>query len=305
MLGPKIPKNEDGSFKEYKDFDDKDWKKLHTNSKETQLLYCALNLEEHNRISSCETAKEIWKMLKVTHVGTTQVKETRINMMLHDYELFTMMKGEIITSMLDRFLETTKGLASFGKPIPSSDKVKKILRSLPKEWDAQVTAIMESKDLNKIEFSALISSLIKYEIVLKSRNSKVKPKEKNLAFKAKEVASDDEEEEEEEEDYEDDEELALYAKNIRRYKSLLQRKKREMRKGTKDDYKKSSSYNKKKNDDGCFKCGKAGYYAKNCRVPTSKSYYEKNKKKEVLVATQSNEEYDDEAKKEVNLALMT
>ena len=43
-----------------------------------------------------------------------------------------------------------------------------------------------------------------------------------MAFKAKEVISDDEEEEE---DYEDDEELALYAKNIRRYKSLLQRRK--------------------------------------------------------------------------------
>ena len=302
VLGPEIPKNEDGSFKEYKDFVDEDWKKLHTNSKATQLLYCALNPEEHNRISSCETAKEIWEMLEVTHVGTTQVKETRINMMLHDYELFTMKEGESITSMLDRFSEITNGLASLGKPIPSSDKVKKILRSLPKEWDAQVTAIMESKDLNKMEFSALIGSLINYEIVLKNRSSKAKPKEKNLAFKAREIISDDEEEDEE--DFEDDEELALYAKNIRRYKSLLQRRKRDMRKGAKDDYKKSSSYNKKKNDDGCFKCGKAGHYAKDCRVSTSKSYNEKNKKKEVLIATWSDEEDDDETKEEVNLALM-
>ena len=38
---------------------------------------------------------------------------------------------------------------------------------------------------------------------LKSRSSKAKPKEKNLAFKAKEIMSDDKEEEEE--DYEDDE----------------------------------------------------------------------------------------------------
>ena len=77
-----------------------------------------------------------------------------------------------------------------------------------------------------------------------------------------------------------------------------------MRKGAKDDYKKSSSYNKKKNDDGCFKCGKAGLYAKECRVSTSKSYNEKNKKKEVLVATWSDEEDDDEVKEEVNLSIM-
>ena len=73
------------------------------------------------------------------------------------------------------------------KTISSSDKVKKILHSLPKEWDAKVTAITESKDLNTMEFSALIGSLINYEIVLKSRSSKAKSKEKNLAFKAKEV----------------------------------------------------------------------------------------------------------------------
>ena len=105
VLGPEIPKNEDGSIKEYKDFGEKDWKKLHTNSKATQLLYCALNPEDHNRISSCDNAKEIWEMLEVTHIVTTQVKEIKIHMILHDYELFNMKEGESITSMLDRLLD--------------------------------------------------------------------------------------------------------------------------------------------------------------------------------------------------------
>ena len=124
-------------------------------------------------------------MLEVTHEGTTQVKETKTNMLPHEYELFTMKESESITSMLDRFTEITNGLASFGKPILESDRVKKILRSLPKEWDATVTAIMESKDLNRLEFSALVGSLLNYEIVLKSRNLKNKPKEKaqGIAFK--------------------------------------------------------------------------------------------------------------------------
>ena len=39
VRGLEIPKNEDGSIKEYKDFGEEDWKKLHTNSKATQLLY--------------------------------------------------------------------------------------------------------------------------------------------------------------------------------------------------------------------------------------------------------------------------
>ena len=76
VLSPEIPKKEDGSLKDYKEFADDDWKKVHSNSKATQLLYCALNSEEHNRISSCENDKEIWEMLEVTREGTTQVKET-------------------------------------------------------------------------------------------------------------------------------------------------------------------------------------------------------------------------------------
>ena len=131
-----------------------------------------------------------------------------------------------------------------------------------------------------MEFSALMGSLINYEIVLKNRRSKAKPKEKNLAFKAKEAISDDEEEEE---DYEEDEELVLYAKNIRRNKSLLQRRKRDMKKGIRDDYKKSSSC-KKKSDDSCYKCGKLGHYAKDCRVPTFKSHYEKNNNDQALAS---------------------
>ena len=70
VLGPEIPRKGDGSLKEFKDFDDDDWNKIHNNSKATQLLYYALNQEEHNRISSCENAKEIWEMMEVTHKGT-------------------------------------------------------------------------------------------------------------------------------------------------------------------------------------------------------------------------------------------
>ena len=53
VLGLEILNKGDGWLKEYKDFDEDDSKKLHNNSKANQLLCCALNLEEHNRISSC------------------------------------------------------------------------------------------------------------------------------------------------------------------------------------------------------------------------------------------------------------
>ncbi|WP_423242516.1 hypothetical protein, partial [Vibrio vulnificus] len=79
-----------------------------------------------------------WEILEVTHEGMTQVKETKINILLYDYEIFTMKENESITLMLDRFVEITNELASFGKPMLESDRVKKILSLLPKEWDSMV-----------------------------------------------------------------------------------------------------------------------------------------------------------------------
>ena len=51
-------------------------------------------------------------MIEVTNEGTTQVKETNVNMLLHDYELFMMRNDKSIDNMLDRFVEITNGLSS-------------------------------------------------------------------------------------------------------------------------------------------------------------------------------------------------
>ncbi|KAL6499603.1 hypothetical protein OROGR_027513 [Orobanche gracilis] len=277
-LGPKIATEPDDTLKSFEDFDDADWKDDHFNCKATQLLYCALNPEEVNRISSCDSAREIWKILEITHKGTSQVKETKINMLLHEYELFQMLDDESITTMLDRFSVITNGLASFGKPLSSSEKVKKILRSLPSKWDGTVTAIMESKDLNTLDFSALVGSLINHEIVLKSRNGKPKPKEKTIALKAKTSRNEDSLESV------DDEEAAFYAKNMNRFKNLYHNRQNEIKSG-----------GSKKFDMSCQNCGKQGHFARECRAP--------KKQKEVLVATWSDEE-DENDVYSGNIALM-
>ena len=48
VLGPKIPKNNDGTLKKYEHFNNEDWKSLSQNAKTTQLLYCALSPKEYN-----------------------------------------------------------------------------------------------------------------------------------------------------------------------------------------------------------------------------------------------------------------
>ena len=61
---------------------------MQSNAKAMNILYCALDPNEYNRISTCELAKNIWDRLEVTHEGISQVKKSKINILVHNYELF-------------------------------------------------------------------------------------------------------------------------------------------------------------------------------------------------------------------------
>ena len=41
-----------------------------------------------NIIKYVKSAKEIWRLLKITHEETNQVKESKINLLVHSYEFF-------------------------------------------------------------------------------------------------------------------------------------------------------------------------------------------------------------------------
>ena len=73
MKGPYIPTiNVDGVDipKPEEDWDDQEMKKGELNAKAMNLLYCALDPNEFNQISTCNSAKKIWDRLEVTHEGT-------------------------------------------------------------------------------------------------------------------------------------------------------------------------------------------------------------------------------------------
>ena len=85
------------------------------------ILFCTVNQEQFNRISNCNTSHDAWHTLEVTHKGTSQVKETKINMLVSKYELFKMKLHESIEDMFTRFSEITNLLQSLGRGFSQSD----------------------------------------------------------------------------------------------------------------------------------------------------------------------------------------
>jgi len=166
--GPLIPMKvtEDGKSVREKpeEFDRTNFKMMEKNAKAKKLLYFGLGPDEYTRISECDSAKDIWHALLVAHEGTNQVKQSRIELLMRKYELFEMGDRETIMDMYTRFTHITNELKSLGKIFTTEELVRKILRILPRIWEAKVTAIQEAKELDAITMDELIGNLQTYEL---------------------------------------------------------------------------------------------------------------------------------------------
>ena len=308
IKGPKIPMKtkEDGESvpKSEDEFTQTDLEQVSKNYKAMNLIYCGLDANEFNRITSCKTAKEIWHKLEVTYEGTSQVKETKINIFTRQYELFKMNKNESIKEMFSRFTNIINNLDSLGKEFTNEEKVRKILRSLPKgKWGPKVTAIEEAQNLKKLPLDDLLGKLITHELTLNEDDGEQLDSMKNVALKAKkdESSSDDSDESDDEDDP-----FALVARGLS--KILKLKKYYKPRRNGNPKFQKGNYSSKKSNSTNlkCFECGDTEHFIKDCPEAKKKNFKSKNDRgKKAMVATWSDSDSSDTDEDGIaNLCLM-
>ncbi|GKU97210.1 hypothetical protein SLEP1_g10380 [Rubroshorea leprosula] len=241
MKGPYVPMKVVGEKevpKEEVEWNDEDLGKIMINNKAINMLQCALNPTEFHRMKPEESIQDMY---------------TRLN--------------DIVTN-----------LKALGKVYSSQEVVRKVLRGLPKNWEAKKTAIEESKDLNTLKLEDLIGKLMTYEIEVQVDDGVevVEKKKKDVAFKASN------QKEKSEEDASDGENIStLIFREVRRF----------MKKNIKSKLAKRYEGESTKKSVKCYECNKLGHYRNEC--PKLKKGERKNKKsmkKKAFTTTWSNDE---------------
>ncbi|GJS62872.1 hypothetical protein Tco_0677436 [Tanacetum coccineum] len=78
-------------------------KKLAKNNEAKMVIYNALSRKEYERIFMCQTAKEIWDTLLITHQGNNQVKTNKIDLLVQQYKQFMILEEESIDNAFAKF----------------------------------------------------------------------------------------------------------------------------------------------------------------------------------------------------------
>ncbi|GJW21305.1 hypothetical protein Tco_0031927 [Tanacetum coccineum] len=113
-------------------------------------------------------AKDIWKLLLITHQGNIQVKDNKIDLLVQQYEQLTILEEESIDSGFARFNTIITSLKALDEDFSSKNYVRKFFRALHPKWRAKVTAIEESKDFSSLALDELIGNLKVHEVVMEN-----------------------------------------------------------------------------------------------------------------------------------------
>ena len=171
------------------DWDEAKIKVANFNSRVLNALFSAVTNEEFKKIPSTETAKEAWSILQTTYEGTKAVKDSKLQRLTTSFEEIKMEEDESFDEFYAQLKDIVNSTFNLGKTIPEPKIVRKVLRSLPERFHAKITAIEESKDIDKIPLTELVGNLQTYELGL-SRIGK-SGKGKSMALKAKSSDTDE------------------------------------------------------------------------------------------------------------------
>ena len=136
-------------------------------------------MKEFKRISNVEVAYTAWNILQIVHKSTKAVKINNLQQLTSKFESIRMSDDESFDEFYAKLNDIVNSAYNLGEIYYQPKIVRKILRSLTKDFRPKVTNITESKDVDSIPVDELVGSLQSYELDLPKTS-----KSKSMALKS-------------------------------------------------------------------------------------------------------------------------
>ena len=149
----------DNKLKKTTEWSKEELDKAEWNFKALYVIFNGVNANEFRRISTCESAKEARDILCVTHEGTNAVKLSKLQKLATKFENIRMNESETFDIFYARLIDVVDNSFNLGEKIPKRKVVRKILRSLPERFQAKVTALEKSKNVDELKLEELVENL--------------------------------------------------------------------------------------------------------------------------------------------------
>ena len=171
------------------DWDNAKIKAANFNNRALNTLFSAVTNEEFRKISSTEIVREAWTTLQTTYERTKAVKDSKLQRLTTSFEEIKMEEDELFDEFYAKLKDIVNSAFNLGETILEPKGERKVLKSLLERFHPKIIVIEESKDIDKIPLTKLVSNFQTYELGL-TRIGKLS-KSKSMALKAKSSDTDE------------------------------------------------------------------------------------------------------------------
>ncbi|KAJ8758587.1 hypothetical protein K2173_000308 [Erythroxylum novogranatense] len=110
-------------------------------------------------IMTCETAKSAWDVLKELYQDNERMKKMQVLNLKRDFVALSLKEHESIQEYSDRLMTLVNNIRLLGEDLFESKIIEKIFISLPEKFEAKISSLEDSRDINDLTLSELINAL--------------------------------------------------------------------------------------------------------------------------------------------------
>ncbi|KAI3695031.1 hypothetical protein L1987_78019 [Smallanthus sonchifolius] len=149
------------------EYDEKDLSLIARDNKAYETIAMALPMDIFNIFAEYTTAKDLWVASCTRFEGSVDVRESKRDLIKKQYEIFSSVRGESMSDLINHFSSIVSRLKVMGVEYPTLELNKKLLDALPEEWNMYRIMIKKTENLSALSQQEVYNILESYEIEIK------------------------------------------------------------------------------------------------------------------------------------------